>query len=49
MCLHDDIVFIHQKQILERGGVEALFGEGRMTEHSAEPGWHTNLTAGPRW
>lgn len=31
MCLHDDIVFIHQKQIAERGGggsVVALFGDG---------------------
>lgn len=28
MCLHDDIVFIHQKQIVERGDVGALFGDG---------------------
>lgn len=28
MCLHDDIVFIHQKQIVERGCVVALFGDG---------------------
>lgn len=29
MCLHDAIVFIHQKQIVERGSVVALFGYGR--------------------
>ena len=28
MCLHDDIVFIHQMQIVEIGGVIALFGYG---------------------
>lgn len=28
MCLHDDIVFINQKQTVERGGVVALFGDG---------------------
>lgn len=24
MCLHDDIVFIHQKQTVERGGAEMV-------------------------
>lgn len=28
MCLHDDIVFIHQKRIVERGRVVAPFGDG---------------------
>lgn len=28
LCLHDDIVFIHQKQTVEKGNVAALFGDG---------------------
>lgn len=46
MCLHDDIVFIHQRQIAEGGGAAALSGDGGMTEHLAAHGWHANLTAG---
>lgn len=28
MCLHDGIVFIHQKQSVQRGGVVELLGDG---------------------
>lgn len=48
MCLHDDIVFIHQKLNVGERRCRSAVCRWRMTEHSAEPGWHANLTAASR-